>query len=452
MMPGLTIDGLKTLDPQALLEKAEEWTGAHILTFDSAIQGGLVLFALLAGFFIRKIVQPRLNSAILKTTLRPRGKQILKNISRLTMQITALLILLVGTQLSAAEFAGSHSVAFAQAVMALLAAWIVIRFALQLIENTALRNLFALTIWTIAALEILGILDETVAALDAVGMNVGDFRFSALTVIKGLLALFLLLYAALAASGFAERRLRRVTSLTPSSRVLIGKIIRIILIVVALLIGVTAAGVDLSLFAVFSGAVGLGVGFGLQKVISNLFSGMLLLMDKSIKPGDIIEMPNGIFGWVEYMGARYTEIVTRDNKSFLIPNETFITQDVVNWSHGDTFIRLEVKFGVDYRHNPHEVKALAEEAALIPERVVKERAPVCHLVAFGESSLDFTLRFWIRDAENGVTNTRGEVMLALWDAFHAYNIQIPFPQRVMHFPDAPPSGVPVKKSSTKKAP
>ena len=206
------------------------------------------------------------------------------------------------------------------------------------------------------------------------------------------------------------------------------------------MIGVTTAGIDLSLLAVFSGAVGLGIGFGLQKGISNLFSGMLLLIDESIKPGDIIELPaadgsTATFGWVNHMGARYTEIVTRDNKSFLVPNEDFITQKVVNWSHGNTLVRIQIKFGVHYESDPHQIKSLAEKAATTVERVVDTPSPVCWLIEFGESSLDFTLRFWIKDAEKGVTNTKGMVMMALWDAFKDNGIQIPYPHREVFIHD-----------------
>ena len=270
--------------------------------------------------------------------------------------------------------------------------------------------------------------------LDGLAFSIGDFRLSALAVIKSIIMLFALLYFAIFASTFAERKIFQVRSLTRSSQVLIAKIIRITLIVFALLIGVTSAGIDLSLFAVFGGAIGLGIGFGLQKVISNLFSGMLLLLDRSIKPGDVIEIPDiGTFGWVNNMSARYTEIVTRDNKSFLIPNEDFITQRVVNWSHGDSLIRMQIPFGVHYNSDPHKVKEIAEAAAAqAHERVVADPAPVCWMTEFGDSSLNFSLRFWIKDAEAGVTNIKGHVMMALWDAFKENGVEIPYPHREVY--------------------
>jgi small-conductance mechanosensitive channel len=160
---------------------------------------------------------------------------------------------------------------------------------------------------------------------------------------------------------------------------------------------------------------------------------MLLLIDKSIKPGDVIEMRDGsgVFGWVSQLSARYVSIVTRDNKEYLIPNEDFITQPVINWSYTDKKIRVETKFGVSYDSDPHLVKKIGTEVPLSVKRVVHDPKPVCHLVEFGDSSLNYVLRYWIEDAENGVTNTKGDVMLALWDALKENGIEIPFPHRVL---------------------
>ena len=310
----------------------------------------------------------------------------------------------------------------------ILLAWIFIRLVSQVIEQRFARNIISSIILGLMALSIFGVLDQTTATLDAIGFSIGEFRLSALSVAKGILGIFFLLYAALFLANITDKKINTVKSLNPSSRVLISKIARVFLVVTAILIGITSAGIDLSLFAVFSGAVGLGVGFGLQKVISNLFSGMLLLVDQSIKPGDIIEM-DGTFGWVNHMGARYIELVTRDNKSYLVPNEEFITQQVINWSHGNTLVRVETTFGVHYDSNPHDVKRLAIEAAGKPDRVVDSPSPVCHLVEFGDSSINFVLRYWIKDAEKGITNTKGDVMLALWDALKENNIDIPYPHR-----------------------
>ncbi len=428
---------LESIDIEDLQENVLDLAQTYLMSVDVMVQLGIILCGLFAGLIVRKYALPILQKPIDNLKIHYRTKNILRNACRLIMQVATIIIILIGAQIAASDIAGNIDTALANATVALLLAWVVIRLVVQLIDNRFIRNVFALTIWVLAALAILGILDETAAALDAIGMDIGEFRISALSVIKSLFALFILLYGAIFLSRFLENKIQSASSLTISSRVLLAKIIRVTLVTFALLIAVTAAGIDLSLFAIFSGALGLGVGFGLQKGISNLFSGMLLLMDKSIKPGDVIELPGvdgeGAFGWVQHMGARYTEIVTRDNKSYLIPNEDFITKQITNWSHGDTLIRVEVKFGVSYKHNPHHVKEITEQAAMkAHDRICKDPAAVCHLVAFGDSSLDFRLRFWIRDAEKGVTNMRAAVMLALWDAFQEHNIEIPYPHREVY--------------------
>ena len=441
---------LESINIEKYQQLVQSWILEHVVSVDTAVQSGLILIALAIGLVARKALMPRINQSIDRLGAHYRTKSVLKNISRLIMQITAITVIVLGTPIVATL---GYSIDFANAVMGLFLAWVVIRLCVQFIENSVVRNMFALMIWTIAALSILGVLDQTTTTLDGIGMNIGEFRLSALSIIKGIIALFILLYAAIFCSKLLERRIENISSLTMSSRVLISKIVRVTLIVVALLIGITSAGIDLSLFAVFSGAIGLGIGFGLQKGISNLFSGMLLLMDKSIQPGDVIELPGvsgeSAFGWVHHMGARYTEIITRDNKSYLVPNEDFITQQVVNWSHGSTLIRVEVKFGVSYSSDPHEIKKMVVEAVKDVPRVCNDQTPVCHLKEFGDSSLNFVCRFWIKDAEKGITNVRGDVMLAIWDVFKENNINIPFPHREV-FIHEPAKPAPKKKTATKK--
>jgi len=227
---------------------------------------------------------------------------------------------------------------------------------------------------------------------------------------------------------FADARIRAIDDLAPSMKVLVSKMARALLIVIALLWGLNIIGVELTAFAVFSGAIGLGIGFGLQKVVSNLISGFILLADKSIKPGDVISVED-TYGRISQLAARYVSVVARDGREFLIPNEDLITNKVVNWSFSSELVRLDVHFGVSYKADPHQVRPLACEAAGSQDRVVSQPAPVCHITGFGDSSVDYILRFWITDPTGGLTNIRGNVYLALWDAFQEAGISIPFPQR-----------------------
>ncbi|MGB4057489.1 MAG: mechanosensitive ion channel domain-containing protein, partial [Alphaproteobacteria bacterium] len=314
---------------QDIWAKFTVWLSNYFWTVDTFVQIVIVATSfIIAGIFYR-MVKGGVTSAIDKAEMPISVKRTASNLYKLLFSLFALIIIFFMTMMTHSDLVGM-STSLNEGVMKLLLAWIISRVALQFVENGFIRNLLLFTILTITGLSVFGILDETSTTLDAVGFSFGKARFSALALIKGAMSIFILLYMALFASAFLERRVLRTKSLTRSTQVLTIKVMRVVLILFAVLIGVTSAGIDLSILTVFSGAVGLGVGFGLQKVISNLFSGMLLLVDKSITPGDIIELENGTFGWVNHMAARYTEVVTRNNKSYLIPNEDFITQRVIN--------------------------------------------------------------------------------------------------------------------------
>jgi small-conductance mechanosensitive channel len=262
-------------------------------------------------------------------------------------------------------------------------------------------------------------------------VNIGGLRVTALLAIKTTVLMLLTLWGAVLLANFLDMRLRTYNDLTPSIQVLLGKLFRIALLTFAVLIVLSSVGIDFSALAIFSGAVGVGVGFGLQKIVSNLVSGIILLADKSIKPGDVITVGDS-FGWVGTMGGRCTSVVARDGREFLIPNEDFITQRVTNWSYSTDLVRLEIKFGVSYASDPHQVRKLAVDAATATPRVLSEPPPSCHMREFGDSSLDFVLRFWIRDPRDGLGGVRNAIMLALWDSFKREGIEFPFPQRDLH--------------------
>jgi small-conductance mechanosensitive channel len=316
----------------------------------------------------------------------------------------------------------------------LAAAWVVIAVVASLIRNRLVNRIVSVTAWTIAALSILGLLEPALRALDAAGVMIGGLRVTILLVLKTTALLLLTLWAASLLSNFIDSRLHTYSDLTPSIRVLLGKLFRIAVITFAVLVVLSSVGIDFSALALFSGAVGVGVGFGLQKIVSNLVSGIILLADKSIKPGDVISVGDS-FGWVDTMGARYTSVVSRDGREYLIPNEDFVTQRVVNWSFSNDRVRLDLQFGVSYASDPHSVRRLAVEAAQTVPRVLESPPVTCHFLAFGDSALEFLLRFWIRDPVDGLASVRSEVLLALWDALKREGIEIPFPQRDLHVKD-----------------
>ena len=310
----------------------------------------------------------------------------------------------------------------------LATAWLVVGLAVRLVRNRLLRRLVTWGLWVYVTLYILDLTDEAAQVLDNVAVTFGGVRLSALVLLQAAVVTGLLFTFARLISRSASARIRADEEISPSLRELIVKLLQIALYGAAFFIGLRAIGFDLTGLAVLSGAIGLGLGFGLQKVVSNLVSGLIILLDKSVKPGDVISLGD-TFGWINELGARYVSVVTRDGKEFLIPNEDLITSQVVNWSHSNEFVRLDIFFGTSYGDDPHKVRKVAIEAARSVPRVLSARPPVCHIVGFGDSSVDYILRFWIVDPTQGLTNVRGAVFLALWDAFKENGITIPFPQR-----------------------
>ena len=307
-------------------------------------------------------------------------------------------------------------------------AWLTIVFITRLIKSPSLRKFVRYGAWTYVTLYVFGLLSEAESLLSSAGFNVGSFRFSLLLLAQAIVILGVLITLARFVTTTTSSRIRANEDISPSMQVLIVKVLQIGLYAAAFFIGVKSLGIDLTGLAVLSGAIGVGLGFGLQKVVSNLVSGVIILLDKSVKPGDVISLGE-TFGWINSLGARYVSVVTRDGKEYLIPNEDLITGQVVNWSHSNDFVRLDIHFGTAYDDNPHDVRRIAIEAARSVERVLASRPTVCHIVGFGDSSVDYILRFWISDPTGGLTNIRGNVFLALWDAFAENDISIPFPQR-----------------------
>jgi small-conductance mechanosensitive channel len=319
----------------------------------------------------------------------------------------------------------------------LATAWVVIALVASLIRNPFVNRLVSVTAWTIAALSILGLLDPTVTALDSRAIVIGGLRVTPLLILKTAVLLAVALWAATATSNFLDRRVQHVAGLTPSIQVLIGKLIRIGVMTAAIVVVLSAAGIDLSVLAVFTGAIGVGVGLGLQKIVSNFVSGIILLADKSIKPGDVISMGEH-FGWVTNMGARYTSVDLKDGRELLIPNEDLITQRVINWSYSSDLMRLEVKFNTTYDSDLHKTRDAAIKAAQSVPAVLKNPAPVCHLAGYGSASVEYLLWFWIKDAGVGPTSVRSAVNIALWDQFAKDGVKLPIPGPAHIVIDQPP--------------
>lgn len=276
--------------------------------------------------------------------------------------------------------------------------------------------------------------------LSAIGFDIGSTRWSLLTLVHIVIAA-IVLYAFV---RIANRVVRRVTtsntSLDDAQRLLIQKIAAVAIVIGAFFVAIDMLGIDLTAFAVFSGAFGLAIGFGLQKTFGNLIAGIILLMDRSIKPGDVIVVGDAV-GRVNKIGVRAVSVITRDGKEHLVPNELLMTERVENWSYSSRDVRVRVAVGVAYDADVRLAQRLMLEAARESPRVLDYPEPVAWITAFGDSSIDHELRFWIRDPEGGLGNVQGDVFLRILDKFREAGVEIPYPQRdvrVRSWPAPPP--------------
>jgi small-conductance mechanosensitive channel len=306
-------------------------------------------------------------------------------------------------------------------------AWLIIRLVTSVIRNTFIVRLVSLSAWLVAALSILGLLEPTIEALDSVSIVLGGLRLTPLLLIKLGVLLIVALWLTNIASNFVESRITRSGDLTPSLQVLLVKMIRLGLMIFAVAVVMSAVGINLSALAIFSGAAGVGIGFGLQKIVANFISGIILLADKSVKPGDLVTIGDST-GRINEMKTRYISVAAGDGREFLIPNEDLITQKVVNWTYTDKNTLVKVNFGTNYEADPRLVCKLAIDVAAATPRAIKGKPPNCILTEFAEAGMKFSVTFWIADPD-GLDDVKSEVMLSLWDVFKREGIRVPYPVR-----------------------
>ena len=306
-------------------------------------------------------------------------------------------------------------------------AWLAISIVTSVIRNETLVKLVSVSAWAVAALSIIGQLDTTVDALDSVAIVLGGLRLTPLLIIKLVVLLAVALWVTNIASKFFEGRINQSRDLTPSIQVLLIKMMRLVLMIFAITLVMSAVGINLSALAIFSGAVGVGIGFGLQKIVANFISGVILLADKSVKPGDLISIGD-MSGRISAMNTRYISVAAGDGREFLIPNEDLVTQKVVNWTYTDKNTLVKVNFGTNYDADPKLVCKLAAEIAALSPRADKTKTPSCLLTEFTDAGMKFSLTFWISEPD-GMDAVKSNVMLGLWDVFKKEGIRVPYPVR-----------------------
>jgi small-conductance mechanosensitive channel len=405
----------------------------ELLHVNVLIQFLLILGFLTVSFFIAKWVKPRLENVVARFL---RFNRFSNNFFQSFLGLLPIIHFVVFSWITLIAYKqfGINSLLI-NLGLTVGVVWIVIKLASSVILDKFWSLTFSFAAGAIAVFSIFNVLDPMLSFLDDLGFTLGEVRISVLSLFKALILLFVALRIAKYTNAYFDKQLQKVTQLNASARVLISKTVSGAIYFFIGLIVLNSIGIDFTALAVFGGALGVGLGFGLQKVVSNLISGIILLSDRSIKPGDVIQIGE-VYGWISSLRGRYVSVVTRDGHEYLIPNEDLITQQVINWSFSDTLVRLRVPFGISYKSDPHEVKQLVLEAVQEMPRILRQPPPVCLLTGFGDSSVDLELRLWINDPKNGIGNIKSEVLFKIWDVLRANNIEIPFPQRDIHIKNA----------------
>jgi small-conductance mechanosensitive channel len=327
--------------------------------------------------------------------------------------------------------------------MQLVTALILVRLALYLLRlalgpRSWLRTWetrLTLLVWLLISFELVGWFGAIENTLDSINLLPGSGRFTLWALIKGLVVITTFVLVTTVIARAIERRVMLIEAIALSTRIGITKFIYFFLVGLGVLLGINAAGVDLTALTVLTGAIGVGLGFGLQSIASNFVSGFVLLMDKSIKPGDVISFTGMTgtstesFGWVQALRGRYVVVRDRDGVETLVPNQNLITSPVINWSYSDRKVRLKLPVRVSYQDDPEHALEVLMRATDGHPRILRDPAPVTRLMQFSDHGMDLELRFWIADPEGGVNNVRSDVNRAIWRLFRQAGITIPVAQR-----------------------
>ncbi len=413
-------------------EQAWNFATEHVFTISVAIELAVVAACALIAYLTAGVGK-RLVGRLWPMTDSGRFSSTRRVVESLVAPFICVMLLWVATSLM--RNAGLENV-IVRAAASLLNAWVLIRLFSSLVPDAFWSKLFASAAWLIAALNILRLLDPTIAVLDAMAFQFGNIRLSVYVVLKGLLFAGLLLWIATALSRIINAQIGRTSRLTPSVQTLIGQTVRLGMLFLAIMIALSAIGIDLTAMAVFSGAIGVGIGFGLQSVFSNLVAGIIILLERSIKVGDFVEVEGGIHGTVREINIRSTLVTTNDNIDVLVPNSEFITKQLTNWTMRDAYRRVRIPFGVAYGTNKDLVRQAGLEAADNVKHTlkgIKGREPQVWLVGFGDSSLDFELVVWLDpDSVKRPAAVNAAYCWEIETALAKHGIEIPFPQRDLH--------------------
>jgi small-conductance mechanosensitive channel len=435
-------NGLNLDDFLARGIQAQDYILTHILVWNMVIQLIVVSCLYMLARLAARAVRPWLRKFLKRHPLVEHSLPHLTRVitTRLVSPIITLVLLWFAQRAASRLHWPNHGIRIS---LSLFLAWVGIRLLTSQMKNRSLAKFITIIIWSVAALDIVRLLSPLLALLDSIDLTISNVQMTILSVIKGGLLLVAFFWLAKKISVFFEHWIKTVENVTPSAQVLLHKLVTFALFILVVLGVLFYLGFNLTALAVFSGAIGLGLGFGLQKIFANLISGLFILADKSIKPGDVIQLGD-TYGYINFLGSRYVSVVTRDATEHLIPNEDLVTHQVINWSYSNNLLRLKIPVGIGYDSDIQQAMDLMLEAAAAADRILTDPEPVCLLMDFGDNSVNFQLRVWIRDPQNGVSNVKSEILLGVWERFKQHGIDLPFPQRVLHHQSVPELEVAVR--------
>jgi small-conductance mechanosensitive channel len=298
-------------------------------------------------------------------------------------------------------------------------------------KNRFVARILTIALWVLASLYVFHLIDPWLRFLQNIDFQLGQVHVSLLHVQRAFILLLTLYWLSINLRILFHFLLTIKSEWTPAAQILLYRLGSIFLFSACVLIVLHYLGLDLTVFALFGGALGLGLGFGLQKIFANLVSGFILLGDKSIKPGDVIQLKD-TYGWINFLGSRYVSVVTRDGIEHLIPNENLITGEVINWSYSQNLVRLRVPVGVAYGSDLEKVRELMLAAAADTLRVLKDPKPACLITGFGDNAVNLEVRVWINDPQNGIASVKSNLFWGIWQQFRDHGIEMPYPQRDVH--------------------
>mgnify|MGYP006279098775 FL=1 len=399
------------------------WAREHVLSLDVLLPVGVQLGAIIAAMLMGAIIAGPLRRLVRQGVARlPQNVQeVLGDVApRLVRPALTLGFFYLGQVILQSM---GFDATLVRVAFSLSVAFLIITLAGRFLPE-GLRKPALYIALLVAGMNAFGVLDDFIAWTYTIGPPFGGRRINPPFVLQAILTAGVFLWGASWLSKRLKTRVETLPKVEPSLRILITNALQVGLFFAAAVLTLAGLGIPLSGLAVLGGAIGVGLGFGMQQIVANFISGVILLTDRSIKPDDVIEVDD-TYGVVKSLGLRYASVITRDGKEHLIPNEQLITDRVINWSYSNKQVRIKRRLRVEYETDLKLACRLVVEGAEMTPRVLEEPAPKCLVMEFGEEAVEIEARFWIQDPQNGINNVGSEVMLNVWDRFQAHGIDIP---------------------------